>query len=136
MRTPLRLVIAAVHLTGRGPYIAALLLMLVPSPLSAAPAAEPQWASPEAIFLSEIIILLVVGRLLGEAMQRIGQPAVMGQLIAGIVLGPSVLGMFWPALQHAIFPQHAEQKSMIDALSQLGILMLLLLTGMETDLKL
>jgi Kef-type K+ transport system membrane component KefB/nucleotide-binding universal stress UspA family protein len=109
--------------------------MLVPSPLSAAPAAGPQWASPEAIFLSEIIVLLVCGRLLGEAMQRIGQPAVMGQLIAGILLGPSVLGAFWPDLQQSLFPQSREQQSMIDAVSQLGILMLLLLTGMETDLS-
>ena len=135
MRTPLRVVIASAHLAGRGPYVAALLLMLVPSPLSAAPAAGPQWASPEAIFLSEIIVLLVCGRLLGEAMQRIGQPAVMGQLIAGILLGPSVLGAFWPDLQQSLFPQSREQQSMIDAVSQLGILMLLLLTGMETDLS-
>src|SRR5260221_7711838 len=68
-------------------------------------------------------------------MQRIGQPAVMGQLIAGILLGPSVLGALWPDLQHALFPSSREQKSMIDAVSQLGILMLLLLTGMETDLS-
>src|SRR5712692_6799847 len=135
MRTPLRVVIASAHLAGRGPYVAALLLMLVPSPLSAAPAAEPQWASPEAIFLSEIIVLLVCGRLLGEAMQRIGQPAVMGQLIAGILLGPSVLGALWPDIQQSLFPQSREQQSMIDAVSQLGILMLLLLTGMETDLS-
>jgi len=80
MRTPLPLVIASAHLAGRGRYVAALLLMLVPSPLCAAPAAEPHWASPEAIFLFAIIVLLVCGRLLGEAMQRIGQPAVMGQL--------------------------------------------------------
>jgi Kef-type K+ transport system membrane component KefB/nucleotide-binding universal stress UspA family protein len=53
-----------------------------------------------------------------------------------MVLGPSVLGALWPDLQNAIFPKNAEQKSMIDAVSQLGILMLLLLTGMETDLKL
>ena len=122
-------------MAGRGPYVAALLLMLVPSPLSAAPAAEPQWASPEAIFLSEIIVLLVCGRLLGEVMQRIGQPAVMGQLIAGILLGPSVLGALWPDLQQSLFPHSREQKAMIDAVSQLGILMLLLLTGMETDLS-
>src|SRR5260221_1950528 len=68
-------------------------------------------------------------------MQRIGQPAVMGQLIAGILLGPSVLGALWPDLQHALFPSSREQKSMIDAVAQLGILMLLLLTGMETDLS-
>lgn len=68
--------------------------------------------------------------------QRVGQPAVMGQLGAGVLLGPSVLGALWPELQGAIFPPTPGQKSMIDAVSQLGILMLLLLTGMETDLKL
>ena len=90
----------------------------------------------EVIFFAQIGLLLVAGRLLGEAMQRIGQPAVIGQLLAGMALGPSVLGAIWPDLQHAIFPKNLEQKSMIDAVSQLGILMLLLLTGMETDLKL
>jgi K+:H+ antiporter len=88
----------------------------------------------EVIFLAQLILLLVSGRLLGEGMQRIGQPAVMGQLIAGILLGPSVFGAVWPDLQHLVFPSSGEQKSMIDAVAQLGILMLLLLTGMETDL--
>jgi Kef-type K+ transport system membrane component KefB/nucleotide-binding universal stress UspA family protein len=90
----------------------------------------------EALFIVQIVLLLLVGRLLGEAMQRIGQPAVIGQLIAGIVLGPSIFGAIWPDAQRAIFPPEGEQKSMIDAVSQLGILMLLLLTGMETDLRL
>ncbi|MGH8262292.1 MAG: cation:proton antiporter, partial [Steroidobacteraceae bacterium] len=90
----------------------------------------------EAIFIAEVGLLLVVGRAMGEAAQRIGQPAVMGQLIGGLLLGPSVLGLLWPDAQHALFPSAAEQKSMIDAVSQLGILMLLLLTGMETDLRL
>jgi Kef-type K+ transport system membrane component KefB len=90
----------------------------------------------EVIFFAQIGLLLVTGRLLGEAMQRLGQPAVIGQVLAGMALGPSVLGAIWPDLQHAIFPKNLEQKSMIDAVSQLGILMLLLLTGMETDLKL
>jgi K+:H+ antiporter len=93
-------------------------------------------APSEALFLAQIVLLLLVGRLMGEAMQRIGQPAVMGQLIAGILLGPSVFGAIWPEAQRAVFAANPEQKSMIDAISQLGILMLLLLTGMETDLKL
>jgi Kef-type K+ transport system membrane component KefB/nucleotide-binding universal stress UspA family protein len=88
----------------------------------------------EVIFLFQIIALLVCGRLMGELMQRIGQPPVMGQLIAGILLGPSALGVLWPGLQHALFPTSADQKAMIDAVAQLGILLLLLLTGMETDL--
>ncbi len=73
---------------------------------------------------------------MGEAAQRLGQPTVMGQLIGGLLLGPSVLGLLWPAAQHALFPATAEQKSMLNAISQLGVLLLLLLTGMETDLQL
>ena len=90
----------------------------------------------EAIFIAELGLLLVVGRLMGEAAQRIGQPPVMGQLIGGLLLGPSFFGLIWPAAQHALFPVTPEQKSMIAAVSQLGILMLLMLTGMETDLPL
>ena len=90
----------------------------------------------EVIFLAQLITLMVVGRLLGEAMNRIGQPSVMGMLLGGILLGPSMLGALWPDLQHALFPKTAEQKAMLDGVSQFGILLLLLLTGMETDLKL
>ena len=99
-------------------------------------AAGDKSGASEIIFLAQILILMIVGRLLGEAMQRIGQPSVMGQLLAGILLGPSILGALWPDLQHAIFPASPDQKAMIDAISQFGILLLLLLTGMETDLKL
>src|SRR5580658_530631 len=88
-----------------------------------------------AIFFGEIVALIVVGRLVGELMERIGQPSVMGQLIGGMLLGPSVFGALFPSLQHALFPAAAGQKAMLDAVSQLGILLLLLLTGMETDLS-
>jgi Kef-type K+ transport system membrane component KefB/nucleotide-binding universal stress UspA family protein len=88
-----------------------------------------------AIFFGQIVALIVVGRLIGEFMERIGQPAVMGQLIGGMLLGPSVFGALLPELQHALFPAAAGQKAMLDAVSQLGILLLLLLTGMETDLS-
>ena len=103
----------------------------------------PAWAaegggksSSEAIFIAQIVVLMVVGRLLGEAMLRLRQPAVMGQLIAGLLLGPSLFGLLLPDAQHALFPKNPEQKAMIDAISQFGILLLLLLTGMEIDLKL
>jgi Kef-type K+ transport system membrane component KefB len=59
-------------------------------------AEQPVTEPSEAIFIAQIVLLLLVARLLGEIMQRIGQPAVMGQLIAGIVLGPSVCGALWP----------------------------------------
>jgi Kef-type K+ transport system membrane component KefB/nucleotide-binding universal stress UspA family protein len=93
--------------------------------------AEPSLA----IFFGQIVALIVCGRLVGEFMERIRQPAVMGQLIGGMLLGPSVFGALFPTLQHALFPDAAGQKAMLDAVSQLGILLLLLLTGMETDLS-
>ena len=105
-----------------------------PAPWAATGGASP--APSETILILQIMALLIVGRLLGEAMIRLGQPAVMGQLIAGLLLGPSVLGALAPDLQHALFPAAKEQKAMLDALSQFGVLLLLLLTGMETDLKL
>src|SRR6516165_11598677 len=93
-------------------------------------------AASSTLFIAELALLLFVGRLMGEAAQRIGQPSVMGQLIAGLLLGPSFFGLLWPSAQHAIFPLgDAAQKSMLDAVSELGVLMLLLLTGMETDLQ-
>jgi len=89
-----------------------------------------------AIFAAELILLLFFGRLLGEAMTRIGQPAIFGQLLAGVLLGPSVFGALLPDLRHIVFPDSPTLKSMIDAVSQIGILLLLLLTGMETNLAL
>ncbi len=88
------------------------------------------------IFFFQIMLLIVVGRLLGEFMQRVGQPAVMGQLLAGIILGPSIFGAVWPSAQHTIFPPASGDRQMLQAVSELGVLMLLLLTGMETDLAL
>jgi len=89
-----------------------------------------------AIFAAELILLLLVGRLIGELMNRLGQPALFGQLIAGVLLGPSVFGLLWPEAHRFIFPDNKTLKTMIDAISQIGILLLLLLTGMETNLAL
>ncbi len=87
------------------------------------------------VYIAQIVVLLIAGRVAGESMQRIGQPPVIGQIIAGIVVGPSVLGLIAPGLYHNLFPNSAEQKAMLDAVAQLGILLLLLMTGMETDLS-
>jgi Kef-type K+ transport system membrane component KefB/nucleotide-binding universal stress UspA family protein len=88
-----------------------------------------------AVFVAQLIVLLTAGRALGELMQRVGQPPVIGQILAGVLLGPSVLGTIAPAAFHVLFPDGATQKAMLDAVAQLGILLLLLLTGMETDLS-
>ena len=88
-----------------------------------------------AIFLAQLIVLMIVGRLFGEGMTRIGQPAIFGQLLAGVALGPSLFGALLPGLYAVVFPDSDKLKTMIDAVSQVGILLLLLLTGMETNLQ-
>lgn len=120
----------------------ALIILIIITPLlsiaQSAFAAEGQKAShpSEGLFLIQIILLVVSSRLLGELMVRIGQPSIMGQIIAGIILGPSLFGLIFPHAQASLFPSEGAQKSMTDAVGQLGILFLLLLAGMETDLGL
>jgi Kef-type K+ transport system membrane component KefB/nucleotide-binding universal stress UspA family protein len=92
--------------------------------------------SGEVILIAQIALLMLVGRGLGEVMQRVGQPAIIGQLLAGLILGPSLFGWVWPQAHDLIFPKGAEQKSLITGIANMGVMMLLLLTGMETDLKL
>jgi len=120
----------------RNPAIWLAFLLLVPSAAAAASATGAANATREITFVAEIVLLLVTGRLFSEVMTRLGQPPVMGLLLAGILLGHTVFGTIWPSARNAVFPSAPDQKAMLDAVSQLGILMLLLLTGMETDLKL
>jgi Kef-type K+ transport system membrane component KefB/nucleotide-binding universal stress UspA family protein len=122
----------------RYPAILALVSGVVIAGCAAAWAADAPGAKgpSEFVFIVQLVVLILLGRLLGEVMQRLGQPAVMGMLIAGLLLGPSVLGALWPDAQQLIFPKSPEQKAMLDGVSQLGVLMLLLLAGMETDLSL
>ncbi|MBS0243337.1 MAG: cation:proton antiporter, partial [Proteobacteria bacterium] len=89
-----------------------------------------------AVFIAELILLLFFGRAVGELMSRLGQPAIFGQLIAGILLGPSVFGALMPAAHKLIFPGTAPAQDMLRAIAEVGILLLLLLTGMETNLGL
>lgn len=110
-----------------------LLLQLVTGTALAAETGKA--AAPTAVFFAEIVVLLVVGRMLGEAAHRCGLPAVMGQLVGGVLLGPSLLGLVWPAGQAALFPPAADRQ-MLEGVAQLGVLLLLLLTGMETDFAL
>jgi hypothetical protein len=112
--------------------LAAFLLMTTVASAGAEKSDRPS----EFLLLAQIALLIAVGRGLGEIMQRIGQPSVIGELLGGLMLGPSLFVWLWPAAHAAIFPPAPEQKALIEGIAQFGILLLLLLTGMETDLKL
>ncbi|SDF19647.1 transporter, CPA2 family [Bradyrhizobium brasilense] len=117
------------------PAIWATVILLVS--ITAADAAGDKASKPsEFILLVQIALLIAVGRGLGELMQRIGQPSVIGELLGGLLLGPSLFGWLSPSAHGVIFPPSGEQKALIDGIAQFGILLLLLLTGMDSDLKL
>jgi Kef-type K+ transport system membrane component KefB/nucleotide-binding universal stress UspA family protein len=88
------------------------------------------------IFLVQIVLLLVTARLLGQVCRRFGQPAVVGELAAGVLLGPSVLGSVAPGVFDWIFPAGAVQSGMLFTVGWLGVILLLVVTGFETDLAL
>ena len=86
--------------------------------------------------LIQVAALLGLARLLGEICQRIGQPTVVGEILAGVLLGPSVLGALAPSLAAWTIPQNAIQGHLLELVSLIGVMLLLVITGLETDLAL
>ena len=88
------------------------------------------------LVLVQLSLLLFVARGLGEVMRRINLPPVVGELLAGVLLGPSLFGWIFPSLQANIFPKSQTQSDLLSVVSWLGVLFLLIVTGLETDLNL
>lgn len=84
----------------------------------------------------QIAVLLFTARVLGEIAQRLKQPSVIGEILAGILWGPSILGHFFPNIFGYIIPGNTTQGHLLEAVSMIGAMFLLLITGLETDLKL
>ena len=88
---------------------------------------------PLAILLAQIVTIIVVARLFGWLFKKIGQPTVIGEIIAGIVLGPSLLGMYFPEFSATLFP--VKSLGNLQFLSQIGLILFMFVIGMELDLK-
>ncbi|MFN3649263.1 MAG: cation:proton antiporter [Armatimonadota bacterium] len=88
------------------------------------------------LLILQVAMLLAVARICGEIALRLGQPPVIGQLAAGILLGHSVLGALLPELKALVFPVEATQSYLLEVVSWIGVLFLLMLTGLETDIAL
>ncbi|WP_158730222.1 MULTISPECIES: cation:proton antiporter [unclassified Flavobacterium] len=88
---------------------------------------------PLAILLAQIITIILVARIFGWIFKKIGQPSVIGEIIAGIVLGPSLLGLYFPEVSAALFP--VASLGNLKFLSQIGLILFMFVIGMELDLK-
>ena len=88
---------------------------------------------PLATLLAQIITIIIIARLLGWVCKKIGQPSVIGEIIAGIILGPSLIGMYFPEFSAALFP--AKSLGNLQFLSQIGLILFMFVVGMELDLK-
>lgn len=87
---------------------------------------------PLALMLLQVVVIVVAAKLVGALCGRIGQPPVIGEMLAGILLGPSLLGWLWPGSQALIFP--ASSMDSLRLLSQIGVILFMFVVGLELDL--
>lgn len=84
------------------------------------------------LLLAQLIVVLLAARLAGKLVRLIGQPAVIGEMIAGLALGPSLLGAVAPDAMRTLFP--AEKLLPLATLSQLGVVLFMFVVGLRLDL--
>ncbi len=100
------------------------------APLSAR--AAPSASMPHlGLLLAQLLVVLVATRACGLALRPFGQPHVVGEMLAGILLGPSFLGLLAPSVAEALFP--ASSLAVLSSLSQVGMVLYMFLIGMELD---
>ncbi|MBE1489205.1 cation:proton antiporter [Plantactinospora soyae] len=98
--------------------------------------APPLGAHQLLIFLLAVATLLLLARCLGWLAQRVGMPALVGELLTGVFLGPSLLGWVAPDLSGWLLPAEATQMHLLDAIGQFGVLLLVGVTGAHLDIGL
>ena len=89
-------------------------------------------AGPLAVLLLQITTILVIAKFTAALVARAGQPAVVGEMLGGILLGPSFFGWLWPSVHRALFPP--ETIATLQLLSQIGVILFMFLVGCELDL--
>ena len=85
-------------------------------------------------FLISISVMLFSAKLLGEFFIKIKQPAIIGEIIAGVILGPTVLGIIFPSIFLQLFPKSHEISIAIESFTTIAVILLLLISGLEVDL--
>lgn len=87
------------------------------------------------LFLVQVLVLLGVARTLGALCEWVRVPAIAGEILAGVLLGPTLLGRVSPTFQASLFPHEAAQSTMLETVSWLGVFFLLLASGFHVDVR-
>ncbi|HOI87147.1 MAG TPA: cation:proton antiporter, partial [Lentimicrobium sp.] len=87
---------------------------------------------PLSVLILQILVIILASRILGWIMSLINQPTVIGEIMAGIMLGPSLLGLYFPGATEFLFP--AESLGNLQFLSQIGLILFMFIIGMELDI--
>ena len=90
--------------------------------------------TPLSILLTQIIVILIMAGLFRRLFRGLGQPPVMGEMVAGIVLGPSVLGWLYPPALPFLFPPTSLET--LRQLSQIGVVLFMFIVGTEVNIRL
>lgn len=90
-----------------------------------------QLNSPFVILLLQILAILIISKLFGFIIKKLGQPSVIGEMIAGIFLGPSLIGYYFPDIFNFLFPKNSFSN--LQFLSQVGLVFFMFIIGMELD---
>jgi Kef-type K+ transport system membrane component KefB len=102
--------------------------------VSTAAPVPPLTAHQLLIFLLQLSALLALAFGLGRLAQRLAMPAIVGELLAGVLVGPSLLGVMAPGFSHWLMPSEPSQMHLLDAAGQIGVLLLVGITGSHLDL--
>lgn len=88
------------------------------------------------VFLLAVGFMLLTARLLAELFSKIKQPAIIGEIIGGIILGPTLLGNLFPGFYNYVFPETGSFSTVLEGITSLAVVMLLIISGLEINLNL
>jgi Kef-type K+ transport system membrane component KefB len=122
---PILIILVVLHI-GQGMYVS--------EPIASTVAPEKGVNLPDLTkFLIQMIVILGMARLVGGLFGFLRQPQVMGEIVAGILLGPSLFGAFFPVFSKQVFPD--ASLNLLSGLSYLGLIIYMFLVGLHVDLQ-